>query len=294
MRKGFIGALVCLLLATGLFACGGSDNNANSTDKKGDLTGNFLSWTGSSDASHFFTLVRVEGQTGTVTTIGGSGFFTGLAYGPDGKLYGVADALYVINPTNGATTRIGNLMYQGSQILMKEASFSPDGRLFVLENDGDRVFTVDLATGDLTLVGTVDATALANGFEFSDTGTLYTSFASLSILDASDVSTVSTLGSTGGVYISKLAFGRGGLLYGMDVFNSTHIYSLDLNSGQATAVTPVSSNGLASLVAERTPSVDPTAFAQSTPVYRPTAKSQDIEHFLNLEKTLKASHSMSK
>lgn len=258
------------------------------------FTGNFLSWTGSSDSTHSMMLVRVNGQTGTVTTIGGSNFFTGLGYGADGKLYGVSNELHIVNPANGATTKIGDLMYLASNILMKEAAFSPDGKLYVVENGGDRVFTVNLTTGALTLMGTVVSTVYANGLEFSTSGTLYTSFADLYTLNSSDMSTISTLGNTGGVYISKLTFGSGEVLFGMDIYDATHIYSLNLSTGLATAVTPVSSIGLNSLVAERTTTVYPAPKVKTEVVNEPTVSSHDIESLLNMENEIKAHYLLSK
>jgi hypothetical protein len=175
------------------------------------------------------------------------------------------------------------LVSQGTTtpILMTEAAFAPDGRLFVVESGSPhRVFTVDLSTGGLTLVGTPASATLASGLEFSENGTLYTSFASLYTVNDSDLSTISALGSTGGVYISKLTLGSGGILYGLNVYPSTHIYTLNMNTGQSAIVTAVTSTGLASLVAERTPAVFPAAPMQST-VINERLSYQDIESLLN-------------
>jgi hypothetical protein len=246
-----------------------------------------LSWTGSDDPSHYFTLVRVNGQTGTVTTIGGFDFFTGLAYGPDGILYGVSNDLNIINPANGATTKIGDLTYSGSTIIMSEATFSPDGRLFVIENGGDRVFTVDLTTGELTLVGTINPLIIAMSLEFSSSGTLYTSFVNLYTLNASYMTTISTVGSTGGVYISKLASGSDGILFGKDTYPTTNIYSLNQSTGLATVVTPVSSISLGSFVAEQKTTAYAVPQIQTSVVNGPSSSTQDIESLLTMEKEIR-------
>jgi hypothetical protein len=246
-----------------------------------------LSWTGSDDPSHYFTLVRVNGQTGTVTTIGGFDFFTGLAYGPDGILYGVSNDLNIINPANGATTKIGDLTYSGSTIIMSEATFSPDGRLFVIENGGDRVFTVDLTTGELTLVGTINPLIIAMSLEFSSSGTLYTSFVNLYTLNASYMTTISTVGSTGGVYISKLASGSDGILFGKDTYPTTNIYSLNQSTGLATVVTPVSSISLGSFVAEQKTTAYTVPQIQTSVVNGPSSSTQDIESLLTMEKEIR-------
>ena len=293
MRNSIVWVLICMMLLIGLFACRSSTSSNDNGDTSG-FTGDFLSWTGSDDTSHTFELVRVNGQTGTVTTIGGTNYFTGLAYGPDGRLYGVRDELHIINPTNGDTTLIGNLsLNSGTKILMNEASFAPDGRLFVIESSGDRVFTVNLTTGALTLVGTVASGVFANGLEFSASGTLYTSFAFLYTLNASNVSESSTLGSTG-ILITQLTFGRGGILYGMDIFPSTNIYSLNLSTGLASVVTSVTSTGLESLVAERTTTVYPAPKVQTAVVNTPTISSHDIESLLTMENEIKNHYLMSK
>lgn len=284
---------ICLffLLTTILFGCGGSEDSnppeTNGTASTAEFTGDFLSWTGSDDASHYFTLVRVNGQTGTVTTIGGSNFFTGLAYGADGFLYGVSDDLHIINPANGATTKVGDLTYSGSTIIMSEATFSPDGKLFVIENGGNRVFTVDLTTGELTLVGTINPLTIAMSLEFSTSGTLYTSFVNLYTLNASDMTTITTAGSTGGVYISELASGSDGILYGKDVFPSTNIYSLNQSIGLATVVTPVSSISLVSFVAERKTTAYTVPQIQTSVVNGPSSSTQDIESLLTMEKEIR-------
>lgn len=293
MMREFI-VMVCIMLSTILFACSSSKDTNNNGDT--GFTGNFLSWTGSDDGTHYFKLVRVNGQTGNVTTIGGFDFFTGLAYGTDGRLYGVSDKLCIINPDDGTTSKVGDLVSQGTAtpILMTEAAFAPDGTLFVIENASPkRVFTVDLSTGGLTLVGTLDAFTIARGMEFSTNGTLYAAFADLFTLNASDMSTTSTVGGTG-VLIEALTFGSGGTLYGSDVYPSTHIYSLNLSTGQAAIVTGVTSSGLNSFVAERTKTVSSGVLFKSAGVNDPTTSFQDVESLVSKENEIKNSHLMSK
>jgi len=212
-------------------------------------SGDFLSWTGSSDPNHEFTLVRVNGTDGTVTTIGGFDFFPAMAYKNDGTLYGISDELHIINPANGSTVKIGSLTYFGSEILMCGAAFSPSGQLYVLENESPkRVFTVNLLNGDLTYVGMPDA--LIRGIVFASDGTLYGVFADLFTLDPSDMSTLTTVGDTG-YYLGPLTFDAQGVLFSMDTYPSTAIFSVDTESGSAYPVISVGSGGLRSLVCER-------------------------------------------
>lgn len=269
-------AMLCAALVLGLLAaCGGGDPSPDS------YTGDFLAWTGSSDALHYFTLVRVNGQDGSVTNIGGSDFFTALVYAPDGTLYGVSDELHSIDPSDGTTVLIGAFRHEGSlPILMRGAAFSPAGKLYVAENGGSRVFTVDLNTAALAYVGT--PAVLIWGMEFSSTGKLYAAFADLFTLFPSDMSTASTVGSTG-IYAGPLTFGQDRTLFTMDIYPSTRIYSLSLTSGLADPVVTAGSSALRSLVAERKPSataavVHAKARGLRGPApARPRAELQDLE-----------------
>ncbi len=188
--KKLVQLTVFLLLSSGmLLACGGG------TAQTPGYTGDFLSWTGSDDVNHFFTLVRVNGKTGDVTTIGGADFFTAMAYAPDGKLYGISDELHIIDPATGSTVMLGTFQYGASTLLMHGAAFSPLGTLYVADNSfPSRVFTVNLSNAALTYVGT--PTALIWDLEFASNGTLYGAFADLFTLRASDMTTVYTVGST--------------------------------------------------------------------------------------------------
>lgn len=266
------------------------DNGGNDSTKpiSGDFTGNFLGWTGSSDPAHNLELVRVDGQTGAVTTIGGSGFYPALAYGPDGQLYGIGSTLQIINPTNGTTVLVGDFHYQAeTYILMSGASFSPDGTLYVIENGGSpqRIFTVDLSNAALAYVGA--PTAGIRTLEFASNGTLYASFANLFTLNASDASTIATVGTLG-AYVNSLTFGSEAALFGIDLFPSTNIYTVNINTGLATSDTLLGSEGLASMIAEQTPT---TASALSLSASAPTSapsSPQDLDALLAMEKEFKS------
>ena len=256
-----------------------------------NFTGDFLAWTGSADAAHSFRLVRVDGQTGAITNIGGSGFFTGLAYGPDGQLYGISNTLQIINSVDGSTTKIGDLVYQGgSPILMSGATFSPNGILYVLENGGSpqRIFTVDTSNGTLTYVGAPSASI--RSLVFASDGTLYGSYADLFIVSASDASTIATVGSLGGagVYVDRLTFGSGGTLFGA-YYTSSSLYSVNLGTGLATSITALSGSDLNALVAERTAVAKVLALSLSSPasVSAPSSP-QDMDGLLQMEKEIKS------
>lgn len=253
------------------------------------FTGNFLSWTGLDDPAHYYTLVRINGQSGTVTNIGGNDFFPAMAYGPDGTLYGIASDLHIINPTNGSTVKIGDFNYQSeSYILMHGAAFSPSGTLYVVENAiPSRVFSVNLSNSALTYVGT--PTAQIWDLEFASNGTLYGAEFDLFTLNPSNMSTITDIGSTG-VFISPVTLGNGGTLFGMDIFPSTNIYSLNLNTGHATSITTVGSTGLNSCVAERTTTSSKiTQFSIAAKTYG-LATQRTKEELLALEKAARQSY----
>ena len=254
-----------------------SDGNATvqanfSLNTPEEFTGNFLSWTGSGDG-YTSELVRVSGQDGGISAIGGNDYFPAMAYGSDGTLYGIADKLCVINPGDGSTQEIGDLTYQGSKILMRSASFSPSGTLYVLESDGDsqvRLFTVDLSSGSLTLKGTL--AIQAEGMAFSDSGTLYVAFDNLSTLDPLTAAASTIAGSITPAALAQLSFGENGVLYGLGASSSQNIYTINVTTGAETSVLTVSSPNLSALVAERSPPSGTAVTVRSVRTSSPRAK----------------------
>lgn len=244
MKRYLHCAVILLFLSVLLTACGSDSDNRQTSS----YTGDFLSWTGSADEAHYFTLVRVNGKTGAVTNIGGYNFFTALKYGADGTLYGINDGLYIIDPADGSSVKVGTFQYEGSgPIMMTGAAFSPTGTLYAVESN-HRVFTVNLTNAALTYVGT--AAALLWDIEFAPNGTMYGAFADLFTLNSADMSTISTVGRTG-VNVAPLTFGSSGTLFGIDNYPSSHIYSISIENGSATLVVATGSIGLVPLVAER-------------------------------------------
>jgi hypothetical protein len=211
-----------------------------------NFTGNFLAWTGPSaiNPSYPFELIRINGTTGAITAIGGQDNFNGLGYGLNGDLYGISDHLAIINPATGATSNPVNLTYEGgSPILMCAASFSPSGTLYVLEDvSPGRIFTVNLTTGALTLVGTAPGAAETIGF--GSGGTLYAGFNELYTLSTSNAAIVKDIGSLGYspfVNVIALSAGAGGTLYAMD-WEGACVYSINPTVPSATVVANVGGN----------------------------------------------------
>ena len=137
-------AAACMACGVVLFSsgCGKDDSPTGPEAQPPGGTGSFLAWTGV-DSLYQFTLVRVNGQTGSVTRIGGTDFFPALAYGPNGTLYGISGSLKIVNPVTGATALVGNFSHQGQPVLINAATFSPSGTLYVMDNASRRVFTVN-------------------------------------------------------------------------------------------------------------------------------------------------------
>jgi hypothetical protein len=276
---------VFLLLSSGLLlACGGGTNQTSG------YTGDFLSWTESRDSTRSLMLVRVNGETGEVRNIGGMNYFPAMAYAPDGTLYGISNELHIIDPASGGTVMIGTFQYEASTILMHGAAFSPDGTLYVVENSSpSRVFTVNLVNAALTYIGT--PSALIWDLEFASNGTLYAAFADLFTLNASDMTTLTTVGRTG-LFVGPLTRGSAETLFGMDIFPSTNIYSLDLTTGSASPIVATGSNGLASLVAERSSTATSSAAICKAAAIHGFSSPRPLEALLSNEKEIRAARSL--
>jgi hypothetical protein len=101
--------------------------------------------------------------TGTVFPIGGNPFpneLEGIAFGPNGTLYGIGFGLYSINPLSGVATRItpaGKYVDAGGDEFLN-IDFGPDGALrgvtFANGNRISQLYTVNPLRGLGTLVGT--------------------------------------------------------------------------------------------------------------------------------------------
>jgi hypothetical protein len=87
---------------------------------------------------------------------------SGIAFGPDGTLYGIGTALFQIDPTTGVATRI-DLTGVGSSTF-QDLDFGPDGLLrSVAFSASDNFYAIDPTTGQGTLIGTVTDGATGQG-----------------------------------------------------------------------------------------------------------------------------------
>ncbi len=215
-------------------------------------TGHFLCWTDDNDFDYELTLVRLNGDDGSITRIGGKNNFPAMTYTNDGTLYGISEQLHIINPADGSTVKIGTFTYEGEDMLMSGAAYSPTGTLYVKENmSPNRVFTVNPDDASITYVGT--PTEQIWDLEFSLSGVLYAAFAQFFILDAASMATVKTVGWTG-YFLQPMSLGEDGHLYSID-HRSIKLLKVNPTTGKATVLTETQSNGLQSLVVEREPSL---------------------------------------
>jgi len=251
----------------------------------------FLGWTGSDEGNRGFSfkLVRVS-TAGVPTVVGGDDYLTALLYGPDGTLYGVSNHLVVVDPATGRTSHERDLTYGAlSRILMMEAAFSPSGVLYVAANSGERdVFTVELATGALTPVGKLPC--LARGLEFSPDGTLFAGFAELFSVSLPSLSCTSA--GRLGLYVSQLSGNRAGQMWGMDIFPSTGIYTVDTGSGIAEKAVSLPITNVSSFVQEsRTAAVATAAFEREARQFG-IAPVQSLEELRRMEKERRLLHDL--
>jgi hypothetical protein len=252
----------------------------------------FLGWTGGDGydpASPLsFKLVRIS-AAGVATAVGGDGYLTALLYGPDGTLFGVGNHLVVVDPASGRTAHERDLTYGDSaRILMAEAAFSPSGVLYVVSNSDATVYTVELATGELTLVGKLPC--LARSLEFSPDGTLLAGFAELFRISLPSL----TCASAGqfGLYVSQLSRDRSGQMWGMDIFPSTGIFAVETGSALAEKVVSLQIESVSSLVQESpTGRFAAAAFEREAGRFG-LAPVQNLEELQRMEKERRRAHDL--
>ena len=110
-------------------------------------------------------LLRVDPATGQISVIGSfgtdSGVMWGLAYDPDSDtIYGTdlekggTTLLYRIDPETAVATLISVISDANQSILMDGLAFDSDrNTLYAIDNSADRLYSIDPATGDFTVVG---------------------------------------------------------------------------------------------------------------------------------------------
>ncbi len=105
----------------------------------------------------------------------GIGALSGIAMSPSGEMFGydaATNILFQINMMTGSSTPVG---FMGLDVTEGDLDFQPGtGILYGVQTQGaDRLFTIDLATGLASVVGTIAASADISAMAFRDDGTLF-------------------------------------------------------------------------------------------------------------------------
>jgi hypothetical protein len=122
-------------------------------------------------------IVRVNATGGdayTYLTLSGLGFVIGLDFDTTGTLYGALQngGIYTIDLSTGATTLVT------TTVQLTSIAFDPTTNELwatprVLVGQKDKIFKIDLATGDTTVIGRTGFNVQTNDLAFDETGALY-------------------------------------------------------------------------------------------------------------------------
>ena len=205
-------------------------------------------------------------------------FCAAIQAAPDG--YGInsdsasnlnSDSLYVIDLATGTHTRLGRVQSQGqTKIDVEGLAFAPDGTLYGVDDDSMTLFPINVVDGSVITKGEVSIIGMPSGggndfgLTFACDGNLYaTSVATQSLYRVSPDGNATPIGASGslGANISALAaygnpvqlYGLGNGLTGAGTVDSRMLYSIDVETGQASplpqqlgaAVDPYNQAGLA-------------------------------------------------
>ncbi|HET9482324.1 MAG TPA: hypothetical protein VFO79_00085 [Xanthomonadales bacterium] len=110
-------------------------------------------------------LYRLDVQAASATRIGAFGFvggqqvadIEGLAYAPNGTLYGVSDAsrmVYRLNPATGAATPVAPLEIADTGAFDYGLAFTCDGRAWLSSDSTRAIYELDIVSGRTLIVGT--------------------------------------------------------------------------------------------------------------------------------------------
>ena len=201
-----------------------------------------VSW---STSNAYVERIDVANSNRVFTGTTGYAALNAMAKGPSGSFFGADDSgnLITIDGATGAGTLVATIDLGGATISLPGMAFSPDGRLFVLNNSSpDDLYILDPQTGLGTRVGSTGRTAL-QGLTFGADGTLYgwDIGAGLFTLDqatglATDVSPA--IGANQD--IQCLATGPDGTLYGAH----RDLFTIDPSTGEATLLVDFGNAGI--------------------------------------------------
>jgi hypothetical protein len=196
---------------------------------------------------HSGSLYTINTSTGAGTLVGAlvgasnsalKYAITGLAFQPGtGTLFGATsknstnspNSLVTVNPATGAVTVIGAFNIPTNQG-PADLTFTPGGTLYGwIEPDADELATINLSTGQATIVGPSGLSTFGSGIASNSSGVLYyAGFGTGGALDTLNASTgaattIATLGNgnASGDGIAAMAFSPSGVLFGIEGGDTT-------------------------------------------------------------------------
>jgi len=153
------------------------------------------------------------------------------------------------------------------------------GNILYVYDSSDRVFTVDLTSGDMSHIGS--RTSIWSGLEFGPDGLLYASGMYLYVLDPVDGHTLYQIGDRLASFLGNLSSWPAPALFQMD-FPSRYIWTIDPATAVTLAELPVGSTGLVCFVPElATAATAPTVQAESRATT--VGQGRTLEDLLKLE-----------
>jgi hypothetical protein len=184
----------------------------------------------------------VDLSTGTYTNIGTTSVqLNGLAFAPDGTLYGMGNnnTLYTVNRGTANLTQVGAT---GSYFGMVNLAARSDGALFASDaftnGPSGYIYSVNPATGSATIIGQSGLSggfAATGGLAFGPGSTLYMQYGlfatDYSLYTVNQSTAVASKVGTSGVKSGALVF-SGGTAYAFDFFGE--IYTINTTTGVAT------------------------------------------------------------
>jgi hypothetical protein len=180
-------------------------------------------------------------STDVYTPIGvTSQLFYGIAFAPDGTLYGLeasaTPSLYTINTTTAATTLVGSTGITNTGYGL---AFATNGTLYAMDGTSG-LFSLSPTNGAATLIGPIGNSSIGT-VEFGANGVLYETDTSTDGSSGSDTLDSLDLTTGAGTPIGLIGFSNvyglaaaNGQFYGFDASNN--IFSIDVTTGAGTMV----------------------------------------------------------
>lgn len=179
-------------------------------------------------------IYKVDSVTGVGQSVGSPPVegLNSLARSLAGVFYSVASGtnLVVINPTDGSATTVATLQLGGASVNVPSMAFSPSGVLYVINRDGgDSLYTVNINTGEGTLVGST-VNRILQGLAFAPNGTLYgwdINAGLFTVNTTTGLATDVSFSEGASAQIQCLAFAPDGTLYGAQ----DGLFTIDTTTG---------------------------------------------------------------